>query len=49
MKKPKSKPGPKPVTVSLHPLKAEDALRAFMAVDPKKLKKRFRAFKARKR
>ena len=44
--KPRATPGPKPVTVSLHPLKAEDALRAFMAVDPKKVNK---ALKRRKR
>jgi hypothetical protein len=34
----KSKPGPKPVTVSLYPLTPERALSAFMQVDPKKVK-----------
>jgi hypothetical protein len=41
--------GPKPVTVFLHPLKAEDALAAFMAVDPKRVEKRFKAFLGRNR
>ncbi len=28
--------------ISLHPLKAENALRAFMQVDPKKVKRRLK-------
>lgn len=55
MKKTASKPGPKSLTVSLYPLKPEEALRAFMKVDPKALlarerrAKRARAAKRKKR
>jgi hypothetical protein len=35
----KVKPGPKPVTISLYPLTPEEALSAFMRLDPKKVKK----------
>lgn len=38
----KAKTGPKPITVSLYPLTPEQALRAFMAVNPKKVLSRER-------
>jgi len=34
----RAKPGPKPLTVSLYPLTTEQALSAFLRVDPKKVK-----------
>jgi len=43
--KPKPKPGPKAFTLSLYPLKPEEALRAFMKVDRKSVLTRERRAK----
>ena len=45
----RKKPGPKPLTVSLHPLTWYEAMSAFMQVDPEKIRKKEKRWRGRKR